>query len=90
MNWGTALAIYFLIWWIALFVSLPFAMRSQAEDGIVEEGTEPGAPTDPQLAKRLLWNTVLSSAIFFVFWFVFYYLDISIEDLPRIVPERAT
>ena len=33
---STGFAIYFVIWWIALFLTLPFGVRSQHEDG---EGT---------------------------------------------------
>ena len=41
---STALAIYFVIWWIALFLTLPFGVRSQHEDGVGAPGTDPGAP----------------------------------------------
>ena len=30
---STAFAIYFVIWWIVLFLTLPFGVRSQHEDG---------------------------------------------------------
>ena len=86
MSWASGLAIYFVIWWMSLFISLPFAMRSQAEVGEVTDGTEPGAPAQPQLLRRFLWNTVLATSVFGLFWFVFYYLDISMTDLPRIPP----
>ena len=88
MSWGSALAVYFIIWWIVLFVTLPFAMRSQAEMGDVTEGTEPGAPFDPQLVRRFLWNTVLATVVFVVYYVVFYVFDFSIADLPRVVPDR--
>ena len=41
---STALAIYFVLWWIVLFVTLPFGVRSQHEDGEGAPGTDPGAP----------------------------------------------
>ena len=86
MHWGSALAIYFVLWWVTLFIAFPFGMRSQAEVGEITDGTEPGAPAKPNFLKRMAWNTVLSGVVFFVFWFVFYYLDISVGDLPRIIP----
>ena len=89
MNWGTAAAIYFIIWWTVLFITLPFAMRSQAEMGDVTEGTEPGAPAEPQLVRRFAWNTVLATLVFALYYLVFHVLDVSITDLPRIVPQRA-
>ena len=45
---STGFAIYFVIWWIALFLTLPFGVRSQHEDGEGSPGSDPGAPiTDP-------------------------------------------
>ena len=84
MSWGSALAIYFVVWWMTLFISLPFRMRSQAEVDHVTDGTDPAAPVDPQLVRRMLWNTVLATIVFGLFYFVFYVLDVSIDDLPQI------
>ena len=39
---STALAIYFVLWWVVLFVTLPFGVRSQHEDGEGAPGTDPG------------------------------------------------
>ncbi len=30
---STAFAIYFVLWWVVLFLTLPFGVRSQHEDG---------------------------------------------------------
>ena len=32
------------MWWIVLFLTLPFGVRSQHEDGGGAPGTDPGAP----------------------------------------------
>ena len=49
---STAFAIYFVMWWVTLFLTLPFGVRSQHEDGEGAPGTDPGAPivtgTGPQ------------------------------------------
>jgi len=61
----TALAVYFLIWWVVLFAVLPFGIKSQHEhDGEMPPGTDPGAPVLPRLGRRLLWTTVVSTVIF--------------------------
>ena len=44
MGIGTGIAVYFIIWWMTLFVSLPFRMKSQLEEGEIVEGTEVAAP----------------------------------------------
>ena len=61
---STAFAIYFVIWWIALFLTLPFGVRSQHEDGEGAPGTDPGAPVMPRMARKLLWTTIVSAVLF--------------------------
>lgn len=74
MSIYTAIAIYFVIWWISLFLVLPFGVRSQHEEGDIVSGTEPGAPTLPRVAAKLVWTTVVAAVIFAV-GVVFYQLD---------------
>ena len=61
---STWLAIYFVLWWVTLFVILPFGVRSQHETGGASPGTDPGAPTISLMGKRLIWTTLLSAVIF--------------------------
>ena len=61
---STALAIYFVMWWIVLFLTLPFGVRSQHEDGESAPGTDPGAPVLPRMARKLVWTTVISAVVF--------------------------
>ncbi len=89
MGLFTAFAIYFLIWWLVLFVTLPFGMRSQLEMNDVVAGTEPAAPANPQMGKRLLWNTIISLVVFAVYWFVIYYLGYGLDSLPDFMPQRS-
>jgi predicted secreted protein len=83
MNIASAVAIYFIIWWMVLFIALPFGVRSSHESGTaVEEGHEAGAPVDP----RLLWKAVMTTIIATIVFAVFYYAKtrglLSIENLP--------
>jgi predicted secreted protein len=61
---STFFAIYFVMWWIVLFLTLPFGVRSQHEDGDSAAGTDPGAPVLPRMASKLIWTTVISAVIF--------------------------
>ena len=61
---STALAIYFVIWWIALFLTLPFGVRSQHEDGGGAPGTDPGAPVLTGMKRKLVWTTIISAIIY--------------------------
>jgi len=64
MSTTTAIAIYFLIWWITLFAVLPFGVRSQEEQGGFAAGTDPGAPVAARIFRKLLWTTLVASVIF--------------------------
>src|SRR5438552_738147 len=43
MSLTTSLAIYFIVWWVVLFLVLPWGIRSQAESGDIGLSLEPGA-----------------------------------------------
>ncbi len=61
---STGFAIYFVLWWVTLFVTLPFGVRSQHEDGEGAPGTDPGAPVASRMGRKLIWTTLLSAVIY--------------------------
>ena len=44
------------MWWLVLFVTLPFGVRSQHEDGEGAPGTDPGAPILARMGHKLIWD----------------------------------
>jgi predicted secreted protein len=64
MAISTAIAIYFLVWWIVLFAVLPWGVRNQEESGDITPGTDPGAPAVHTVWKKLLWTTIVASLVF--------------------------
>lgn len=70
MNIASALAVYFIIWWVTLFAVLPFGIRSQQESGDVVDGTEPGAPVLPGLLKKAAITSVIAAVIFAFVWYL--------------------
>jgi len=83
MTLPTAIAIYFLIWWLMLFAVLPFGVRSQHEGGDMAPGTDPGAPVIPRLWWKLLWTTILSGVVFAILYVVYVNKLITLEDMMR-------
>ena len=81
MAISTAIAIYFLIWWIVLFAVLPWGVRAQGEDGA--PGTDPGAPAVPHLARKLVWTTLVATLVFAVCAYVYVNALITLDDLAR-------
>ena len=81
MNWTTALAIYFVAWWIVLFVVLPFGVHSQQEQGVVSPGTDPGAPAVPLLVRKLIWTTIVTTVLCGFFFWLFLTRKVTLDDL---------
>jgi predicted secreted protein len=82
---STIFAIYFVLWWIVLFLTLPFGVRSQHEDGVGVAGTDPGAPIASRMGQKLMWTTVISAVIFAVAMFAYYAGYLSIEKLSKLI-----
>jgi predicted secreted protein len=82
---ATALAIYFVLWWVTLFLTLPFGVRSQHEDGEGAPGTDPGAPVASRMGRKLIWTTLIS-AVFFGLGMAAYHAGyLNIERLSKLM-----
>jgi predicted secreted protein len=79
----TAIAIYFLIWWITLFAVLPFGVRAQGDDA--SPGTDPGAPLVPRLWAKLLWTTVVATIVFAICAVVYTNRWVTLDDLAALL-----
>ena len=86
MAVSTAIAIYFLIWWVVLFTVLPWGIRSQGEEGA--PGTDLGAPLAPRIKSKLVWTTVVATVVFAVCWVIYTYRLITIDDLAALMGMR--
>ncbi|TQF39500.1 hypothetical protein UNPF46_13015 [Bradyrhizobium sp. UNPF46] len=82
---STAIAIYFVIWWIALFLTLPFGVRSQHEDGGGAPGTDPGAPILTRMGRKLIWTTIISAIIYGAGLAAYHAGYLSIEHLSKLM-----
>lgn len=63
MSILTIAAIYFVVWWLCLFVVLPFKVRNQVDEGEWVQGTERGAPSLFRFWPKLLITTVLAAVV---------------------------
>jgi predicted secreted protein len=86
MAIGSAVAVYFIIWWVTLFCVLPFGVRSQGEAGDVTPGSDPGAPALTRIGRVALINSGVALVVFAFFW-AFYVLNVfdltMVRDLRR-------
>jgi predicted secreted protein len=82
---STGFAIYFVVWWVTLFVTLPFGVRSQHEDGGGSPGTDPGAPVASLMGRKLIWTTLLSALVYGFGMAAYYEGFLSIERLSKMM-----
>jgi predicted secreted protein len=80
----TAIAIYFVLWWVVLFAVLPWGVRTQEEAELVP-GSDPGAPALPHLARKLLATTIVSGLVFAGLYYVYVYRLVTLDQLGRLL-----
>jgi predicted secreted protein len=74
-----------VMWWIVLFLTLPFGVRSQHEDGEGAPGTDPGAPIATQMGRKLIWTTVISAVLFAAAVFAYNAGYLNVERLTKLM-----
>lgn len=83
MSLASGIAVYFIVWWVCLFMVLPFGVKNAHEAGeAVEHGNEAGAPVRPMLMKKVIATTVLSAVVFTLILGQVTYAWISFDDIP--------
>jgi len=83
MKPGSILAIYLLFWSLTLFAVLPFGVRTTREEGHEPvPGEADSAPHNPMLPKKMLWTTIISTAIFVLFYVNYLNGWVTLNDIP--------
>lgn len=67
MDWLSALVVYFLLWWLCLFLVLPWGLEKSAR--APQEGLA-AAPVRPKLKQKFLITTGLSFALWLIVFFL--------------------
>ena len=78
MTLVTGAAIYFIIWWLTLFVVLPFGVRRDTE---IEDGNDPGAPARSRMWAKAAINTGVASVLWLVVYGIIEFDLITLCDL---------
>lgn len=68
MSWTSLAATYAIVWWLVLFTTLPFGIRTP---DATEEGMEPGAPEKPRMWIKAGATTIIAAVITGVVWTLF-------------------
>ncbi len=87
MNWFFGFAVYFIIWWLTLFLILPFGFRSQQEAGETVLGTVASAPARHRTWRTFLLTTIVAAAIFGGWFVVSMYFGFTFDSIPQFYPD---
>ena len=87
MAFMSGLAVYFVIWWLTLFIVLPFGLRTQGEDQSVVPGTVESAPARFRGLRVVFVTTVLSAVIYGCWLILSNVFGVGFDDLPHIMPQ---
>ncbi|QPC87480.1 DUF1467 family protein [Mesorhizobium sp. NBSH29] len=86
MSWVSFAAIFFIIWWTALFAALPFGLRTQDDDGNVTLGTHSSAPRGAHVRRAFLRTTIISIVVFGIFYLITKVYGFGVDDFPSFIP----
>ena len=88
MGLVSGIAMYFVLWWLCLFVVLPFGVKTLGETGNTIEGAPDSAPAKFNFWMVLLKTTLVAAVVFAAIYAIviatgFNFRDFTIPGLPE-------
>ncbi len=71
MSISSSIAIYLILWWLVLFMVLPFGAKAKIDAADVTEGQDHGAPKRPMMLIKVVITTLVSMVFFAIFYFAY-------------------
>lgn len=87
MGIVSAVALYFIIWWLVFYIVLTLGNRAPMPDEARPAGSERGAPAAPRLWRRVGITTVVAGAVLAAFYGVLN-SGLTLDDIPLPSPPR--
>jgi predicted secreted protein len=81
MTITSAIVVYAVVWFMALFVALPIRIRTQGETGEVVPGTPASAPAEAHFRRKLVWATIATTILWGLIVAVILWGGITVRDL---------
>ncbi len=69
MGWISGIAVYIVIWWLVIFMVLPWGVQP-VEQQDIEKGHAPSAPLRPRMLRKVVVTTVISSVLWLIVYVV--------------------
>jgi predicted secreted protein len=81
MSILSAIVVYAVLWFMVMFIVLPFKSRSQAEENEIVPGTHAGAPANFQLKTTMWLVTFITTPLYALIIGTIMYSGITIKDI---------
>jgi len=78
MTWVNAIVVFICVWWVVLFMVLPWGVRPLEKP---EPGQEQGAPERPMMWRKALITTLISIVVWLAIYIVVQMNVISFHDM---------
>lgn len=78
MNPASAVVVFIVIWWLVMFMVLPFGVRRTENP---EEGHDHGAPAHPMMWRKAAATTAITVVLFAIVYAIAEYGSVSLQDL---------
>ncbi len=70
MGWATGTAVYLVIWWLVIFMVLPWGAKNVIDDDDVKKGHASSAPKKPRMLLKFAITTVISGVLWGIVYMV--------------------
>ena len=81
MSLTGSFVVFIILWWLIFFTILPLNIKSQFESSKAIKGTDPGAPNNPQIVKKIIITTFVVSILFVIIYLLAYLDILNLRDL---------
>ena len=65
MGWVSGIAVYIVIWWLVIFMVLPWGVQP-IEEGDVEKGHAASAPLRPRMLRKMAVTTAIAAVLWLI------------------------
>jgi len=86
MQFASYFAVYFIVWWLALFAVLPFGLKTQAEANEVVPGTVESAPAQFRAGRVVLMTSIVAAIICGAWYTLSEGFGYGIDTIPQFFP----
>lgn len=69
MGWVSGVAVYIVIWWVVIFMVLPWGVRP-IQDNDIAKGHAPSAPLRPLMLRKVVATSAIAAVVWLIVYFV--------------------